>query len=224
MGHFWRVLYIVLCAFSGVQYLLSAVSILSRYFDFHIGGDSLYVAGDWALMNIARDYLRKHGSKIRGVVLEENGGLHSIQRALGHARRSNRLHCLGDFMRADTPANGLQVLGHNDNSWDQGQVFISQNTSYLAPCGVAQIMLSKTYGDSTVTVTMPSLVDQATLDVAATRNGSALTVRVVNTGMAPLTASLHFEGCSQPPTSASLLTLAGSLTAQNYPGDQRKIW
>ena len=110
------------------------------YFDFHIGGDSLSVAGDYVLLNIARDYLAAHGSKIRGVVLEENGGLHSVQRALGHARRSNRLHCLGDFMRADTPANGLQVLGHNDNSWDQGQLFITQNMSYLAPAGAAQII------------------------------------------------------------------------------------
>jgi hypothetical protein len=79
------------------------------YFDFHIGGDSLSVASDWAYMNIARDYLATHGSQIRAVVLEENGGLHDVQRALGHARRSNRLHCLGDWMRADTPANGLQV-------------------------------------------------------------------------------------------------------------------
>ena len=87
------------------------------YFDFHIGGDSLDVAGDWALLNVAKNYLAEHKSKIRGVVLEENGGKHSLQRALGHARRSNRLHCLGDFMRADTPANGLQVLGHNPCSY-----------------------------------------------------------------------------------------------------------
>lgn len=99
------------------------------YFDFHIGGDSLDVGGDWAVLNIAKQYLAEHESKIRGVCLEENGGLHGLQRALGHAARSNRLHCLGDFMRAETPANGLQVLGHNDNSWDQGQVFIMPNVN-----------------------------------------------------------------------------------------------
>ena len=82
-----------------------------RYFDFHIGGDSLDVTGDWQLLNSVKRYLASVGSKVRGVVLEENGGLHSVQRALGHARRSNRLQCLGDFILADTPANGLQVLG-----------------------------------------------------------------------------------------------------------------
>ena len=111
------------------------------YFDFHIGGDSLSVAGDWAYMNIAKDYLRAHGSKIRAVVLEENGGRHDVQRALGHVRRSNRLHCLGDWMRADTPANGLQVLGHNDNSWDQGQVFIMQNMSCACVPTLALLLL-----------------------------------------------------------------------------------
>ena len=84
------------------------------------------------------------------MVLEENGGLHSVQRALGHARRSNRLQCLGDFIRADTPANGLQVLGRNDNRWDQGQLFISQDTTYLAPCGVAQTMLADAAGSTAV--------------------------------------------------------------------------
>ena len=59
------------------------------YFDFHIGGDSLDVAGDWALLNVAKQYLAEHKSKIRGVVLEENGGKHSLQRALGHARNSS---------------------------------------------------------------------------------------------------------------------------------------
>ena len=122
------------------------------YFDFHIGGDSLSVGGDWETLTSCNAYLKSVGSKIRGVVLEENGGLHSIQRALGHARRSNRLHCLGDFMRADTPANGLQVLGRNDNSWDQGQLFITQNMTYLAPAGVAQVMLAGNYGSHTLAV------------------------------------------------------------------------
>ncbi len=30
--------------------------------------------------------------------------------ALGHARNSNRLHCLGSFILLDTPANMLQVI------------------------------------------------------------------------------------------------------------------
>lgn len=73
------------------------------YFDFHIGGDSLDVSDDWTMLNQVKDYLARVGSAIRGVVLEENGHLHSVQRALGHARRSNRLQCMGDFIRADTP-------------------------------------------------------------------------------------------------------------------------
>ena len=222
-------------AFNGVMEALApgtptGTDVSDWYFDFHIGGDSLDVAQDWAYMNVARNYLTAHKSKIRAVVLEENGGNHAIQRALGHARRSNRLHCLGDWMRADTPANGLQVLGHNDNSWDQGQVFISQNTSYLAPCGAAQIMLSKTYGESTVTVTMPSGLDQKTFDVAAVRSATNVTVRVVNVAPTPVVTSVEFAGCSTLGSSASLMTLegygpvAGRLQSQNFPGQPELVW
>eukprot|EP01051_Picozoa_sp_SAG22_P001425 SAG22_NODE_56_length_23716_cov_11.146759_4_plen_79_part_00 len=42
--------------------------------------------------------------------------------------------------RLSLRSNGLQVLGRNDNSWDQGQLFITQNMSYLAPAGVAQVL------------------------------------------------------------------------------------
>ena len=72
----------------------------------------------------------------------------------------------------------------------------------------------QTYGDATVTVTVPAAVDQTQLDVMATRNASTLTLRVVNIGMAPLTTALRFEGCRVAPTTARLLTLAGALTAQ----------
>jgi len=69
------------------------------YYDFHIGGDSTDTTGDWRLLTAARATLAEAGSKIRGVVFEENGALHGLNRALGHAARSNRLHCIGDFVR-----------------------------------------------------------------------------------------------------------------------------
>ena len=78
------------------------------------------VSRDWKLLTSFRAMMAARGSAVRGVVLEENGGNHAVQRALGHARRSNRLHCLADFIRVDTPANGLQVLGRNDNGWVSG--------------------------------------------------------------------------------------------------------
>ena len=94
------------------------------YWDFHIGGDNPAadpVAAFTFISSVAAVFanvsISSGAPPLRGVVLEENGGRHDMQRALGHARMSNRLHCLSDVVRIDTPANGLQVLGRNDNSW-----------------------------------------------------------------------------------------------------------
>ena len=86
---------------------------LDLMLDFHIGGDSPATDPVQAFAFIAgvRDALANASSTIRGAVLEENGGRHDMERALGHARNSNRLHCLGDFVRIETAANGLQVVG-----------------------------------------------------------------------------------------------------------------
>ena len=78
------------------------VTTFGRYYDFHIGGDSTDTNGDWELLNNAKLALKAIGSPIRGVVFEENGGLHGINRALGHGSRLNREHCIGDFLRIDT--------------------------------------------------------------------------------------------------------------------------
>ena len=116
---------------------------LDLMLDFHVGGDNPAADPVVAFNFIAsvRDVLQNASSLIRGAVLEENGGRHDMQRALGHARMNSRLHCLGNFLRVITAANGLQVLGRNDNSWDQGALFITQNATYLAPHGMSNIVL-----------------------------------------------------------------------------------
>jgi hypothetical protein len=135
-----------------IEKLQNLSSEMDLYFDFHIGGDDPSTADkDYELIKTIEQTVKDTTNTstgplpIRGMVLEENGRRHDVQRMLGHARRSNRLHCASDFIRVDTPANGLQVLGRNDNRWDQGQLFMLQNMSYLSPAGMAQVLLSRSY-------------------------------------------------------------------------------
>ena len=85
----------------------------------------------------------------------------------------------------DTPANGLQVLGRNDNMWDQGALFVSQNTSYLSPCGMAQIILNKSYATDVVAVlVLAELGDEGVvlrlLDVlGSTPTGATVSTRAI---------------------------------------------
>lgn len=89
---------------------------LDLYWDFHVGGDDpatdpaaafTFIA---AVAEVFANVSAASGTPpMRGAVLEENGGRHDVQRALGHARMNNRLHCLSDVVRVATAANGLQV-------------------------------------------------------------------------------------------------------------------
>lgn len=198
------------------------------YWDFHINADSPNSDPDvaYAFLWQMRALFLSIGSPIRGVVLEENGGRHDMQRALGHARNSNRLRCLGDFMFIESAANGLQVLGRNDNGWDQGQVFITQGPAgnmssvYLSPAGYAQIVLSQTElpGDVVLAVDA-SGVQGSGLDVIALRDpaGTHVTVRIVNPWPTAASPLIAIEACSVTNTSASVVMLAGPPGLQNTP-------
>ena len=192
--------------------------------DFHVGGDN--PASDpvqaFAFIASVRDALANASSPIRGAVLEENGGRHDMQRALGHARMSNRLHCIGDFVRIETAANGLQVAGRNDNGWDQGALFITQNGTYLAPHGMADVVLSAASEAAVVAVEAAGLAAAPQLDVIAVVDAarSIVTLRAVNYGATALAADVSLQGCTIAAGGAvgAVLALnASSPTAQNFP-------
>ena len=117
----------------------------------------------------------------------------------------------------------LQVLGRNDNSWDQGQLFISQDTAYLSPCGVAQTMLADAAGSTAVAVAA-DLGWSDTLDVFANSGAGYTTVKVVNYGAVPVAVDLRFAGCGTAPAAADVVTLQGRLTDQNTPANKKHVW
>jgi len=147
-------------------------------------------------------------SSLKCVIFEENGGLHNLQRALGHATTLAAAIRHGDFVLADCPANCLQPMGHNDNGWDQGQIFFTPTQVWGQPPYYAQQMLASAALPSRVESTVDSPGHD--LDVLATRtvDGKSLTVTVVNRGSQAHTASLDLSGFT--PGQETVRTLRGS--------------
>ena len=199
---------------------------LNFLLDHHIGGDNPETDPAIAFTFIAsvRDVLANASSSIRGAVLEENGGRHDMQRALGHARNSNRLRCLGDFVQLETAANGLEVAGRNDNGWNQGSVFITQNATYLSPHGMANVVLSHANESAVVAVESAGLAGAPTLDVIAVVDAAraVVTLRAVNIGAASVPASVSLLGCAVAAggASASVLVLNASSPTGASPGGE----
>ena len=108
----------------------------------------------------------------------------------GNARNSITLQSLGDAVRMVTGANALQLMGHNDNGWDQGQIMVLPNASILSPYGMSNKLLKATFQPTVVSsaVDPAGLTDSTELFFLATTNKTAMNFRIanLNTSAVPL--------------------------------------
>ena len=151
------------------------------YWDLHVG---CYDAGSGQgvrdKLKAFRDMIGRLNPKstMKAAIFEENGNNHDMRRALGHASVLIACRELGDFLLTSCPANALQPYNHNDNGWDQGQVFFTPDKAWLQPCGWAQAMASSVHRDLLV----ESRVEGGDLEVSATRDrkGTSVVLHLVN--------------------------------------------
>ena len=157
---------------------------------------------------------------LKCAVFEENGGLHDLQRALGHATTLNAIRRHGDFVLTSCPANALQPYRENDNDWDQGQLFFTSSQVWGMPPFYAQQMASANH--------QPLRVADHTegdLDVTATRSedSSVLVIHAVNTTDKAVKATIELNNFSSRRPDVEVYTLQGELKDENTPEDPEKI-
>jgi alpha-L-arabinofuranosidase len=199
--------------------VFDAVDGVGAAWDLHVDSD-----GARAGSTVDRQLTQMHtlfqqwnpATTLKAVVFEENGNLHNMQRALGHATTLNATRRHGDFVLVDCPANCLQPWQQNDNGWDQGQLFFTPDHVWAMPPYYAQQMASRTY----LPLRIESLVEgSADLDVTATRSedGRTMTLSVVNVGSHSQSATLVLEGFGNGNNTGTAWTLAGEPQAVNPP-------
>lgn len=194
--------------------------------DVHIGGDDLHEGRNVdALFTRMEKLVHEWAPKtpLKACVLEENGGRHDLQRALGHACVLNATQRHGDFVLIDCPANCLQPWQQNDDGWDQGQVFFTSSQVWGMPPFYSQQMAAANHLPCRVASQAKSPNDE--LDVTATRSddGSALVLKIVNTGNKPHGTSIETTGLGPIASEADVTTLSGTLGDINPPGAPAQI-
>lgn len=194
--------------------------------DVHVGGDDVR-EGD----NVDRLFTRMEklvqewapGTKLKACVLEENGGRHDLQRALGHAHVLNVTQRHGDFVLLDCPANCLQPWKQNDNDWDQGQVFLTNHQVWGMPPYYSQQMAAMNHQPDCVAAAVDS--PGGDLDVTALRNEDAtcLVLKVVNIGDKPHRADVRIDHFGPISPKADVWTLTGKLDDVNSPEAPERV-
>ncbi|MDB5348840.1 MAG: hypothetical protein JWN86_87 [Planctomycetota bacterium] len=188
--------------------------------DVHVGGDD---PREGAKVDALFTRMRKlyedwsPGTTLKACVLEENGGRHNIQRALGHAGVLNATQRHGDFVLIDCPANCLQPWKQNDNDWDQGQLFFTSSQVWGMPPYYAQQMAASSHQPLRIASSVKSPGND--LDLTATRDeaGKTLILKVVNVGEASHRTEITVEGGGTMARKANVLTLSGNLNDINTP-------
>ncbi|WP_214073810.1 alpha-L-arabinofuranosidase C-terminal domain-containing protein [Mucilaginibacter sp. dw_454] len=199
-----------------MEMVFKAINGRADYWDLHTWADDANSGTqvDHDLQNMRDMFLKwDPNTKLRITIFEENGGLHNLQRALGHATTMNAVRRHGDFVLTSCAANGLQGLGQNDNDWDQGQVFFTPSQVWGMPPFYATQMAAKNHEPLRV----ESNVD-GDLDVTATRSesGDELVLHVVNTKSAAVATTISLSGFTGNGP-VKVYSLAGDPKAENTP-------
>lgn len=195
----------------------------AAYWDLHVDADAPDAGSkvDRQLTQMQNLFLTWNPhTNMKCTIFEENGGLHDLQRALGHATILNAVRRHAGFLLTSCAANALQPLGQNDNGWDQGQIFFTPSQVWGMPPFYAQQMAAENYQPLRIFTE-----EQGALDVTATRNGdgSRLILHAVNPTGKNITASISLNGFPGYKQVVDVYSLSGPLTAVNTASEPTRI-
>lgn len=195
----------------------------AAYWDYHVWADdkNAGINVDTSLTRMQQLFHQwSPNTTMKCAILEENGGLHNMQRALGHATILNAVRKHGDFVLTTVPANALQPWHQNDNGWDQGQIFFTPGKVWGMPPFYAQQMAAANH--------LPQLVQSSTteaINVTATRSedGKLLVLHIVNTDSTAQQATITINNFTKRKKQVQASMLSGALNAENIPGNPEAI-
>ena len=158
---------------------------------------------------------------MRAAVFEENGPRHDMSRALCHALMLEEVRAAGKDVLTSCPANAFQVWKQNDNGWDQGNVFMTPDKVWLAPCAWAQRMASDGHRELLVA----SSCDDKDVHVSATRDraGESPVLHFVNLSGEKKSLSLAFADGKVRRVAKAVMLSGGSLEADNGPDAPERV-
>jgi alpha-L-arabinofuranosidase len=193
--------------------LFKAIDGKAAYWDLHVDADEpnagLKVDKDLTQMQ-ALFHQWSPNTRVCCTIFEENGGLHNLQRALGHATILNAVRRHGNFVLASCAANALQALRQNDNGWDQGQIFFTPAHAWGMPPFYATQMAARNHQPVVCEASADSV-----LDVTATQSEKSVVLHIVNPGLTPRIAQINVAHFSAVKKKVQVSSLSGAPSAEN---------
>ena len=202
--------------------VFDAVDGKAAYWDYHPWADFL-VAGENCDKGLTRmeELFKKWNpdTKMKCIIFEENGDTHNMRRTLGHVTIKNAVRRHGEFVQACCAANALQPWLQNDNSWNQGQVFLTPDKVWGQPQYYAQKMASEHHRSLRVFSEV-----SGPLDVTATRDEDEadMVLHIANIQPGAVKARVDVSSFGKV-RELETITLQGRLGDTNTPDNPERI-
>lgn len=149
-------------------------------------------------------------------VFELNANTHDMQRALTNAYAIIKSEQLSNIFPIVISANCLQVDGHNDNGWDQGLIFMNNDSAWFQPPAYVTQMSYKAYSAAKLDFSADRHNSQVLFSASKSEDEKTITVKAVNLLSKPYTVKIktpQFSGNTNTVTQTVLK--ASSFSAVN---------
>ena len=164
------------------------------------------------------------GTTAKLVIFEYNAWIHEFQRALGNAFATIEAENLSYIFEITCSANALQVDGHNDNGWNQGLVFMDNDSAWLQPPAYMTQMGHDTYQPNLVAASLDREIQDMNYSAGRSDDGKVLTMKFMNNTSKPIGLSTLLEGFTGDDNMVTVTSLtADKLTDTNTADNPEKV-
>lgn len=148
------------------------------------------------------------------VCFEFNSTFHNFERALANAYGINRLERTGIF-EIICSANCLQVDGHNDNGWDQGLIFMNNDSAWMQPPAYITKMAASNYQPLVLESGLSKELKDLDFTVLGSEDGKTVVIKAVNYGNNQYTVEALLNNFDADSTVGFVECYQGSISESN---------
>ncbi len=143
-------------------------------------------------------------------VFELNANTHDMERALSNAYSIIRAEQLSNIFPVVISANCLQVDGHNDNGWNQGLIFMNNDSAWMQPPAYVTQMSQEVYQSTKLEYSSKKLSDSVSVVASRSADGKTIILKTANLLSTSYTIKIQTPGFSGNQNTVSVTALKAS--------------
>lgn len=162
-------------------------------------------------------------AKVKLPIFEFNANTHDVERALENAYGTAVCERLSEIFPIVCSANSLQVDGHNDNAWNQGLVFMDNDSAWMQPPGYVTGMFYDAYQPNLVEARLTPWDQNLSVTATASDDGKTVVLKFVNQNKSSKNVQVDLGEFTGNQNSGTIRVLKGAAKAVNTADNKQAV-